>query len=69
MAATFEEDVVAMKLIDELGIDNVMWATDYQHPDCTWPESQSVIHEHFDDVDPAIMRKIVGGNAAQIYRL
>jgi predicted TIM-barrel fold metal-dependent hydrolase len=69
MAATFEEDVVAMKLLDELGVDNVMWATDYPHPDCTWPESQQVIHEHFDDMPPDVMRKIIGGNAARIYRL
>jgi predicted TIM-barrel fold metal-dependent hydrolase len=69
MAATFEEDVVGMKLLDELGVDNVMWATDYPHPDCTWPESQKVIHEHFNSVAPDVMRKIIGGNAARIYNL
>ena len=69
MAATFEEDVVGMKLLEELGVDNVMWATDYPHPDSTWPESQKVLHEHFDTVLPDTMRRIVGGNAARIYRL
>jgi uncharacterized protein len=69
MAATFEEDAVGMKLLDELGVDNVMWATDYPHPDCTWPESQKVIHDHFDTMDQDVMRKIIGGNAARIYNL
>jgi uncharacterized protein len=69
MAATFEEDAVGMKLLDELGVDNVMWATDYPHPDSTWPVSQDVIKEHFDDVDGEVMRKIVGGNASRLYRL
>jgi predicted TIM-barrel fold metal-dependent hydrolase len=69
MGATFEEDAVGMKLLDELGVENVMWATDYPHPDCTWPESQKVIHDHFDTMPAEVMRKIVGGNAARIYNL
>jgi len=69
MAATFEEDAVGMKLLEELGVDNVMWATDYPHPDSTWPVSQEVIREHFDGVDKDVMRKIIGGNAARLYNL
>ncbi len=69
MAATFQEDVVGMKLLDEVGVDNVMWAADYPHPACTWPESQKVIREHFDSLAPEVMRKIVSGNAARIYHL
>jgi predicted TIM-barrel fold metal-dependent hydrolase len=69
MAATFEEDIVGMKLLDELGLDNIMWATDYPHPDCTWPESQKVLHDHFDHLEPEVLRKITSGNAAKLYRL
>ena len=47
------DETAAPHIIDQVGADCFMWATDYPHPDCTWPESQSVIHEHFDDVDPA----------------
>jgi predicted TIM-barrel fold metal-dependent hydrolase len=46
-----------------------MWATDYPHPDSTWPESQRVIREHFEGVDADDMRAIVGGNAARLYGL
>ena len=69
MAATFEEDVVGMKLLEELGEDNVMWATDYPHPDCTWPVSQDVLAEHFRDFPADTTTKIVGGNAARLYHL
>jgi predicted TIM-barrel fold metal-dependent hydrolase len=69
MAATFEEDLVGMKLLDDLGVDNVMWATDYPHPDTTWPESQKVIHDEFSTLPAESMRKIIGGNAARIYNL
>ena len=38
-------------------------------PTATWPESQQVIHTHFDDVPVEEMRLMVGGNAARIYNL
>jgi predicted TIM-barrel fold metal-dependent hydrolase len=69
MAATFEEDLVGMKLLDELGVDNVMWATDYPHPDCTWPVSQDVVKEHFETFSEETTRKIIAGNASRLYRL
>ena len=28
-----------------LGVDNVMWANDYPHPDGTWPASQQVFKD------------------------
>ncbi|MGE3833434.1 MAG: amidohydrolase family protein [Acidimicrobiia bacterium] len=69
MAATFEEDSVGMKLLEELGEDNVMWATDYPHPDCTWPVSQDVLVEQFGGLPEATKRKITHGNAARLYHL
>lgn len=69
MAGTFEEDELGVFLRDRIGIENLMWATDYPHPDSTWPESQTVIREHFADIEPDDMRAIVGGNAARMYGL
>ena len=69
MAATFEEDVVGLKLLDELGEDNVMWATDYPHPDCTWPVSQDVLVEQFGSFPASVKDKITHGNAARLYHL
>ena len=59
----------AKRIYDEIGVENLLWATDYPHPDCTWPESQQVIRTHFDDVPVEEMRLMVGGNAARIYRM
>jgi predicted TIM-barrel fold metal-dependent hydrolase len=69
MAATFEEDELGISLRDHIGIENLLWATDYPHPDSTWPESQQVIRDHFKDIDVEDMRAIVGGNAARMYGL
>jgi predicted TIM-barrel fold metal-dependent hydrolase len=67
--ATFEDDLVGMRTLDRLGVDNVMWASDYPHPDCTWPESQKVVEEHFQDIPDEHKQKIVWQNAAKLYHL
>ncbi len=69
MAAVFEEDEFGIQNRHAIGVENLMWATDYPHPDCTWPDSQKVLQEHFDGVPVEEMRLIVGGNAARIYNL
>ena len=69
MAATFEEDEFGVANRHVIGVENLMWATDYPHPDCTWPESQKVISDHFVGVDESEMRQMIGGNAARFYNL
>ena len=69
MAATFEEDELGIELRDRIGVENLMWATDYPHPDSTWPESQKVLETHFHDVPADEARKMIGGNAARFYGL
>jgi len=69
MAATFEQDTTGIRLLDLIGVDNLMWATDYPHPDSTWPESQKVIIEQFADCAADERDKMVSDNAARLYRL
>lgn len=69
MAATFEEDRFGIRNRHDIGVENLMWATDYPHPDSTWPRSQEVIHEHFDGVPIEETRQMVAGNAARFYGL
>ena len=69
MLATFEEDTYGVSQRHHLGIDNLMWATDYPHPDSTWPNSQQVLETHFSDVPLEEARPMIGGTAARLYRL
>lgn len=69
MMATFEEDTFGVDQRHRLGVDNLMWATDYPHPDSTWPESQRVLETHFAQVPAEEARRMIGGNAAALYRL
>jgi predicted TIM-barrel fold metal-dependent hydrolase len=69
MLATFEEDTYGVSQRHHLGIDNLMWATDYPHPDSTWPHSQQVLETHFAKVPSEEARAMIGGTAARLYRL
>jgi predicted TIM-barrel fold metal-dependent hydrolase len=66
---TFEEDRLGIGLIPRIGADNVMWASDYPHPDSTFPHSRREVEETFRDVDPAVTRKVVAENCARLYGL
>jgi predicted TIM-barrel fold metal-dependent hydrolase len=65
--ATFEDDMAGMRHIDLLGAETLMFATDYPHPDSTWPESRAVVERHFGGLDDDVKQKIVWQNAAELY--
>jgi predicted TIM-barrel fold metal-dependent hydrolase len=65
--ATYQSDPVGVRLIDLLGEDNIMWGSDFPHPDGVWPDSQDFIERELSGVDPAIRHKIVYANAAKLY--
>ena len=67
--ATFEDDMVGMEILDRIGVDNVMWASDYPHPDSTWPESQEVVVKHFQHLPDEDKQKICWKNASELYKL
>jgi len=66
---TFIEDVVGVRNRDIIGVENIMWSSDYPHVNSSWPESRMYIEKHFGDVPPEERRKMVGGNAARLYGL
>jgi predicted TIM-barrel fold metal-dependent hydrolase len=67
--ATFQTDHVGLRLLDVLGDDRVMWASDYPHADSTWPDSQHAIAENFKDVVDPARRRILCDNARALYGL
>jgi len=67
--ATFQTDHAGLRVLDLLGDDRVMWASDYPHADSTWPQSQQAIEENFRGVAPASRRLILCDNAKALYGL
>jgi predicted TIM-barrel fold metal-dependent hydrolase len=41
--ATYQSDPIGVKLVDDIGEDNMMWGSDFPHPDGVWPDSQEYI--------------------------
>jgi predicted TIM-barrel fold metal-dependent hydrolase len=64
---TFMEDAVGVRERHTIGLDCLMWASDYPHADSTWPHSQATIAEDFAGVPEAEVAQIVGSNAARLY--
>jgi predicted TIM-barrel fold metal-dependent hydrolase len=67
--ATFQIDHVGLRLLDVIGDDRVMWASDYPHADSTWPDSQKAIAANFKDVADPARRRILCDNARALYGL
>jgi predicted TIM-barrel fold metal-dependent hydrolase len=65
--ATYQTDPVGIKLLDEVGAGNVMWGSDFPHPDGIWPDSQEYITRELGHLPAATRRKIVCENAAKLY--
>lgn len=56
-------------LRDEVGLDNLLWGTDYPHQEGTWPYTKLALRNTFHDVPEAQARKILGENALRAYQL
>jgi predicted TIM-barrel fold metal-dependent hydrolase len=67
--ATFQFDRIGTKLIDEMGVETLMWASDYPHTDGVWPESSKYIEEQFGHLPADVVRKITCENAGKFYGL
>jgi predicted TIM-barrel fold metal-dependent hydrolase len=50
-----------------IGLDNIMWSTDYPHHGCDWPHSRKTVADMFEGVPAAERRQITYGNAARLY--
>jgi predicted TIM-barrel fold metal-dependent hydrolase len=65
--ATYQADYVGLHLVDFFGDGHVMWASDYPHPDSTWPFSKDVIERETGHLTPEVKRKVLRDNAAALY--
>jgi predicted TIM-barrel fold metal-dependent hydrolase len=66
---TFMEDPVGLRERHYIGIDNIMWASDYPHSETTWPNSKSLTDEWFTPYGEEDKAKILWENCAKLYGL
>jgi len=65
---SFQEDAVGIRLRDTIGVDNMMWGSDYPHSESTFPRSRQILAEILAGVPEDEQARIVGGNTARVYR-
>ena len=67
--ATFMEDEVGILTMQLLGADNFMWGSDYPHYESTWPKSQEILSQSFENTPNEERVKVVYKNCAKLYGL
>ena len=66
---TFQFDRIGTKLIEDMGVETLMWGSDYPHGDGVWPESSKYIEEQFGHLPADVTHKITCENAGKFYGL
>jgi predicted TIM-barrel fold metal-dependent hydrolase len=65
---SFQEDAIGIRLRDVIGVDNMMWGSDYPHSESTFPRSRKILAEILSGVAADEQARIVGANTARVYR-
>jgi predicted TIM-barrel fold metal-dependent hydrolase len=65
---SFQEDAIGIRLRDLIGVDNMMWGSDYPHSESTFPRSRQILAEILKGVPADDQAKIAAGNTARVYK-
>ena len=65
----FFEDHIGVKLRHEVGVDRIMWSTDFPHIVTRWPNSLKVLESQMTGVPPNEKRIMVADNAIKFFHL
>jgi predicted TIM-barrel fold metal-dependent hydrolase len=67
--ATFEDDRAGVLTRELIGVERLMWGSDYPHTEGTFPHSREQIAKDFAGIPDAEVAQMVVGNAARLYGL
>jgi predicted TIM-barrel fold metal-dependent hydrolase len=60
---------VGVELRHYVGVDRMLWGSDFTHSQCDWPRSRDVIAEIFDGVPEDEKYRMLAGNAIDFFHL
>jgi predicted TIM-barrel fold metal-dependent hydrolase len=69
VSLTFMDERRGVQMRHEIGLDNIMWSTDFPHPACTWPNSRKVVADLMEGVPDDEAYQLVYGNAKRVFRI
>ncbi len=64
---SFQEDGIGIRMRDVIGVDCLMWGSDYPHAESTFPKSREILESILEGVPLEEKAQIVGATAAQLY--
>jgi predicted TIM-barrel fold metal-dependent hydrolase len=65
----FTADRHGLRSLDEVGVDNICFETDYPHTDTTWPDSRAYAEKILAGFDDEVTYKVLRGNAIRMLEL
>jgi predicted TIM-barrel fold metal-dependent hydrolase len=65
----FFRDRHGLASLEEIGVDNVTFETDYPHTDSTWPDTKALAEEMTQGLSDEVIYKIMRGNAIRMLGL
>jgi uncharacterized protein len=64
---TYIKDELGVKYRNDIGVDRIMWSSDYPHAASTWPKSAEFIDRDFAGGPETDKRMICHDNVAKLY--
>lgn len=68
-ATTFQNDPTVGHFAEYIGENNLMWGSDYPHPDGVWPGARDVIKDTMGNLPEKTLKKITCDNAVRLYNM
>ncbi len=65
----FFDDPYGLQMLDAIGVDRVVYESDYPHSDSTWPNTRKVAESQMTHLSDEVVEKLVRGNAIRLLRL
>jgi len=62
-------DPLANKLRHDIGIDRIMWGSDFPHPPSPYPNTRQRIQELLGDLPEAERHAMIAGNVSRLYNI
>jgi len=67
--ACFQQDATGIRMRDVIGVDNMLWGSDYPHIESTFPRSRELLETTLAECSAGEQAKIKRENAKRIFRL
>ena len=64
-----DEGLALHRLRDVLGVENLLWSTDFPHPVTSWPNSRTLVEKQFADIPLDERELMLSGNARRVWGL